>query len=317
MDICVAVFYRFFAFPDFRAKRSEYLAQCLRHRVKGTLLLANEGLNGALAGEESAVDQVLAYLRTDPRLAAMAVNKSFSDFVPFYRMKVKLKTEIVTLGVPGIDPTKRVGTYVPADQWNALIADPYTLVIDTRNQYEYALGTFQGASNPQTQSFREFPEYVSLRLQQESKKRIALFCTGGIRCEKATSYLLEHGLSDVYHLQGGILKYLEQIAPKQSVWRGECFVFDNRVSLDHALQKGSYDLCHGCRHPINSSDKLSAQYQPGVSCPHCFDSLSDVQKSAFAERQKQEVLAQLRRRVHIGGSGKQPKLRPRAVSRKS
>jgi UPF0176 protein len=243
---------------------------------------------------------VLAYLRSDPRLADLEHKESYDDHMPFYRMKVKLKREIVTMGVEGVDPNLRVGTYVKPQDWNALLNDPDVLLIDTRNDYEYGIGSFRGAVDPHTQSFREFPEYVRSHLDPTRQKKVAMFCTGGIRCEKASAFMLSEGFEEVYHLHGGILKYLEEVPPEESVWEGECFVFDNRVAVDHKLEKGRYDQCYGCRHPITEEDKVSDKYEKGVCCPLCYDRLTPDQKARFSERQKQIELAAQRGEVHVG-----------------
>jgi UPF0176 protein len=299
-DIVVAALYKFVTLEDYHDLREPLLEACLQAGTRGTLLLAREGINGTIAGTRDAIDSVLAYLRSDPRLADLEHKESRDDHIPFYRMKVKVKREIVTMGVPGIDPNERVGTYVSPRDWNALIADPEVTLIDTRNDYEYDIGTFQGALDPHTTNFREFPGWVRRNLDPARQRKVAMFCTGGIRCEKASAFMLREGFEEVYHLQGGILKYLEEIPPEESRWEGECFVFDNRVSVDHHLQKGHYDQCFGCRHPITAEDKQSPLYQKGVCCPRCYDRLSDEQKARFRERQKQVELAAARNEQHIG-----------------
>ncbi|MFO7552084.1 MAG: rhodanese-related sulfurtransferase [Haliea sp.] len=296
----VAALYRFVTLDDYRELREPLLDECLAAGVKGTLLLAAEGINGTIAGTREGIDRVLAWLRSDPRLAALEHKESVDDEMPFYRMKVKLKREIVTLGVAGIDPNRVVGTYVAPRDWNALVNDPEVVLIDTRNRYEYDIGTFRGAIDPATTSFREFPRYVRENLDPARHKKVAMFCTGGIRCEKASAYMLQEGFEEVYHLQGGILKYLEEVPEAESTWEGECFVFDNRVAVNHRLEKGRYDQCHGCRHPITAQDKASDRYQQGVCCPHCYDSLTEDQKARFAERQKQIELAAQRGEQHVG-----------------
>lgn len=296
----VAALYRFVALEDYRELREPLLDECLAAAVKGTLLLAAEGINGTIAGSREGIDRVLAWLRSDPRLAALEHKESLDDEMPFYRMKVKLKREIVTLGVEGIDPNHVVGTYVAPRDWNALVNDPEVVLIDTRNRYEYGIGTFRGAIDPATTSFREFPRYVRENLDPARHRKVAMFCTGGIRCEKASAFMLQEGFEQVYHLQGGILKYLEEVPAEDSTWEGECFVFDNRVAVNHRLEKGRYDQCHGCRHPITAEDKASDRYQRGVCCPHCFDSLTVEQKARFAERQKQIELAAQRGEQHVG-----------------
>ena len=296
----VAALYRFVDLPDYQQWREPLLSCCLEAEVKGTLLLAPEGINGTIAGPRSGIDRVLDFLRADQRFAGLEVKESQELRQPFYRMKVKLKKEIVTIGIDSVDPNRRVGTYVSAGEWNALLDDPEVLVIDTRNDYEVAIGSFAGAVNPNISTFRDFPNYVQQQLEPARHKKVAMFCTGGIRCEKASSYMLEQGFDQVYHLQGGILKYLEQVPAGESKWQGECFVFDNRVAVNHRLEKGSYELCHGCRYPITEQDKQSAAYEEGVSCPHCHDRLSDEQRSRFRERQKQVVLARQRNQQHVG-----------------
>ncbi|MEQ9464723.1 MAG: rhodanese-related sulfurtransferase [Haliea sp.] len=296
----VAALYRFVTLDDYRELRERLLDECVAAGVKGTLLLAAEGINGTIAGSREGIDRVLAWIRSDPRLAALEHKESVDDEMPFYRMKVKLKREIVTMGVDGIDPNKVVGTYVAPRDWNALVSDPDVVLIDTRNRYEYGIGTFRGAIDPATTSFREFPRYVRENLDPARHRKVAMFCTGGIRCEKASAFMLQEGFEEVYHLQGGILKYLEEVPEEESAWEGECFVFDNRVAVNHRLEKGSYDQCHGCRHPVTSEDKASARYQQGVCCPHCYDSLTAEQKARFAERQKQMELAARRGEQHVG-----------------
>ncbi|MFC1578762.1 rhodanese-related sulfurtransferase [Pseudomonadota bacterium] len=301
-DIVVAALYKFVALDDFHQLREPLLDRCIAAGTRGTLLLASEGINGTIAGSREAIDEVLAYLRADPRLADLEHKESLDDHMPFYRMKVKVKKEIVTMGVPGIDPNQRVGSYVRPQDWNELVNDPDVLLIDTRNDYEFGIGTFRGAVDPHTTSFREFPAYVRARLDPRKHKKVAMFCTGGIRCEKASAFMLNEGFEEVYHLQGGILKYLEEVPEQESTWEGECFVFDNRVAVNHRLEKGQYDQCYGCRHPITEQDKLSDKYQKGVCCPRCFDALSDEQKARFSERQKQVELARQRGEAHVGAA---------------
>lgn len=305
--IIIAALYKFVTLDDYEALREPILQVCAEHEVKGTLLLAQEGINGTIAGSRAGVDAVLAYLRRDWRLQDLAHKESFmtaseSEPPPFYRMKVKLKKEIVTLGLPEIDPTEMVGRYVPPRAWNQLISDPEVLLIDTRNEYEYSVGTFKGAANPETFSFRDFPHYVQENLDPTQHKKVAMFCTGGIRCEKATSYLRGLGFEEVYHLQGGILKYLEEVPVEESLWEGECFVFDNRVTVNHDLQPGQYEMCFACKMPISPEEMASPYYEEGISCPHCYDKHTAVQKANFAERQKQVELARQRGQQHIGGN---------------
>ena len=296
----VAALYRFVRLEDYENLRGPLLAFCEARGIRGTLLLAEEGINGTIAGTAQAISEVLAYLRSDNRLADLDCKFSYNTDRPFLRMKVKLKKEIVTMGRPGIDPNQCVGRYATPEQWNALVDDPECLVIDTRNDYEVEIGTFQGAINPNTTSFREFPEWVEENLDPSKHKKVAMFCTGGIRCEKSTSLLVSMGFEDVWHLQGGILNYLEKTPVEQTRWDGECFVFDSRVSVDHHLEKGSYDQCYACRFPIDDAQKASDLYVPGVSCPRCHDAHSDRQKERFTERQKQIALAKARGEAHIG-----------------
>lgn len=299
-DIVVAALYKFVALDDFHELREPLLDACVAAGARGTLLLAHEGINGTIAASRQGIDQVLAYLRSDPRLRDLEHKESLDDHMPFYRMKVKLKKEIVTMGIPGIDPNARVGTYVRPTDWNELISDPEVLLVDTRNDYECGIGSFRGAIDPHTTTFREFPAYVRQNLDPARHKKVAMFCTGGIRCEKASAFMLQEGFDEVYHLQGGILKYLEEVPEQESIWEGECFVFDNRVAVNHRLEKGQYDQCYGCRHPITEQDKLSEKYQKGVCCPRCFDTLTAEQIANFRERQKQIELAEARGETHIG-----------------
>jgi UPF0176 protein len=298
--IVVAALYRFVTLDDFEALREPLLAVCQEQGVKGTLLLAHEGINGTIAGSRAGIDAVIAWLRADDRMADLSWKESFDEAQPFYRMKVKLKREIVTMGVSGVDPNEVVGTYVKPTDWNTLISDPDVLLIDTRNDYEVEIGTFKGAVDPHTKTFREFPDYVKQNVDPARHKKVAMFCTGGIRCEKASSYMKQQGFEEVYHLEGGILKYLEEVPQEQSLWQGECFVFDNRVTVKHDLTAGSFDQCHGCRRPISDEDKQSEFYEKGVACPHCFDELTEDQKARFRERQKQVELARQRHEAHIG-----------------
>jgi UPF0176 protein len=299
-ECVVAALYKFVTLEDFHEIREPLLDVCLAADVRGTLLLAEEGINGTIAGSRAGIDMVLAYLKSDPRLADLEHKESYDAHFPFYRMKVKLKKEIVTMGVPGVNPNQGVGTYVRPEDWNQLIQDPDVVLVDTRNDYEVGIGTFQGALDPHTTNFREFPAYVRNNLDPKKQRKVAMFCTGGIRCEKASAFMLKEGFEEVYHLQGGILKYLEQVPEEESTWEGECFVFDNRVAVNHNLEKGQYDQCHGCRHPITDEDKLSPYYQKGVCCPGCHNRLSADQKARFAERQRQVDLAAARNEAHIG-----------------
>ncbi|MEX2962587.1 rhodanese-related sulfurtransferase [Microbulbifer sp. TYP-18] len=296
----VCALYKFVCLDDFESLRQPLLNVMLDNRVRGTLLLAREGINGTVAGSPGGIDALLAYLQSDPRLADLEHKESFTDSAPFRRSKVKLKREIVTMGVEGIDPRRAVGTYVQPQDWNALISDPEVLLIDTRNDYEFQVGSFANAVNPKTDSFREFPQYVQEHLDPDRHKKVAMFCTGGIRCEKSTAYLKEQGFEEVYHLRGGILKYLEEVPEEQTLWRGECFVFDDRVTVDHQLERGSYQQCNACRRPVTGEEMQSPQFEQGVSCPHCFDSISEADRARFREREKQIQLAKLRGEEHIG-----------------
>jgi UPF0176 protein len=298
----VAALYKFVSLPDYHEMREPLLDVCLKAGVKGTLLLAAEGVNGTIAGSRRGVDTVLSYMREDSRLADLSHKESFDKSQPFYRTKVKLKKEIVTMGVGGIDPNDVVGSYVKPVDWNALISDPEVLLIDTRNDYEVKIGSFRGAVDPKTTSFREFPEYVREHYDPQKHKKVAMFCTGGIRCEKASAFMKHEGFDEVYHLEGGILKYLEEVPEPESLWQGECFVFDNRVSVTHGLASGEHDLCHGCRRPISSMDKQSDNYEAGVTCPACFDVVTEDQKRRFRDRQKQVELARLRNEDHVGAA---------------
>jgi UPF0176 protein len=267
----VATFYKFVQLPDSGELRSPILALCQAQNLRGTILLAQEGINGTIAGSKRAIEIVLNQLRQDPRFADLTVKESETDSQPFDRMKVKLKKEIVTLGRAEADPTQQVGTYVKPQDWNNLIADPEVTVIDVRNQFEVLIGSFKGAINPKTASFRQFPDYVQTELDSTKHKKVAMFCTGGIRCEKASSYMLAQGFEQVYHLEGGILKYLEEVPSEKSLWQGECFVFDQRVAVTHNLNDGSYALCQACGHPISPTDQASPHYHPDGSCPYCSD----------------------------------------------
>ncbi len=299
-EIVVAALYKFVKLDDCAVLREALLAQCETLSITGTLLLAAEGINGTIAGTRTSIDKILAYLRSDPRLGNLQHKESVALKPPFYRMKVKVKHEIVTMGVPGIDPTEQVGQYVKPEDWNALISAPDVVLIDTRNDYEVDVGTFRGAVDPRITTFREFPDYVKQHMDKPQKPRIAMFCTGGIRCEKASAYMLQQGFPEVYHLQGGILKYLENVPETESLWQGECFVFDQRVAVGQGLAPGHYELCYGCSRPVSAEDKLSEKYQAGISCPHCYDSLTPEKRAAAMERQKQVTLSTRRGEPHIG-----------------
>jgi UPF0176 protein len=304
MTFKVAAFYKFFALPDFESRRAPLAETLDAAGVKGTVLLATEGVNGTIAGTPEAIDTALAALRALPGCETLQAKFAEADEMPFLRLKVRLKREIVSMGVPGTDPNAIVGTYVAPEAWNALISDPDTVLIDTRNDYEVSIGTFEGAIDPNTKTFREFPDWFrEFRAKLESEGRtpkVAMFCTGGIRCEKATSFVKAEGIDDVFHLEGGILKYLETVPEQDSKWQGECFVFDERVSVRHDLTPGSYDMCHACKRPITEADKQHAAFESGVSCPHCISEMSDEQRARFAERQKQIDLAKARGEKHMG-----------------
>lgn len=300
--IKVAALYRFASFNQPEMLQPQIAAWCAEHGLKGTILVATEGVNGTVAGSEAGIDAVVAHLRTLPGCAELDVKYSHANEMPFYRMKVRLKKEIVTLGVDGIDPKREVGTYVQPEDWNALISDPDTVLIDTRNDYEVAIGTFEGAVDPRTKSFSEFPEWFRAHRDElaAGKTKFAMFCTGGIRCEKSTAFLKAEGIDDVYHLEGGILRYLENIPEAESKWQGECFVFDERVSVKHGLALGEMELCHACRRPISQEDKASVHFIEGVACPACYAERTDEDRARFAERQKQIALAKKRGKQHIG-----------------
>lgn len=298
--IVVCALYKFVTLDDYLELRDPLLAEMTRLEVKGTILLAHEGLNGTIAGTRAGIDGVLAWLNADPRIAGIVYKESFENSNPFYRTKVKLKKEIVTMGVNGIDPKHIVGTYVKPQDWNALISRDDVVLVDTRNDYEYEVGTFKGAVNPNTKTFRELPQFVAENLDPYKHKKVAMFCTGGIRCEKSTAYLKEQGFEEVYHLEGGILKYLEDVPEEDTMWEGECFVFDNRVTVNHQLEKGQYDACHACRRPISYADKQRPEYEQGVSCHQCVGEYTDKQRHGFRERERQIQLAKQRGEVHIG-----------------
>jgi UPF0176 protein len=304
MNIAVAALYHFTRFDHPAAVQADVLKLCTAHAIKGTILLAHEGINGTIAGQAADIDAVIAALRALPGCAAMDVKYSHADTMPFYRLKVRVKREIVTLGQPGVDPTRDVGTYVEAADWNALISDPETVVIDTRNAYEVRIGSFAGAVDPQTESFRDFPDWFRANRDTllDGKKRVAMFCTGGIRCEKSTSFLKSEGIDDVYHLKGGILRYLEEVPAAESRWEGDCFVFDQRVAVTHGLEIGMHSKCHACRDPLSPEDMASPLYVEGISCPHCHGSRDTEARKGYAEREKQMKLAAQRGEAHIGVS---------------
>ncbi len=300
----VCAMYKFVALENFESMRQPLVEKMEALGIKGTLLLAHEGINGTVSGTREGIDGLLAYLNSDERINPISYKESLHEEQPFYRTKVKLKKEIVTMGVEGIDPRHTVGSYVKPKDWNALISDPDVLVIDTRNDYEIEIGTFKHAVDPKTKTFREFPDYVKENMDKDKHKKVAMFCTGGIRCEKSTAYLKEQGFDEVYHLEGGILQYLEDVPKEESLWEGDCFVFDNRVAVNHDLQKSQYDACYACRLPITEEDKQSDKYEAGVSCPHCFGTHSEDQIARFREREKQVQLAKARSEEHVGSDAR-------------
>lgn len=300
----VCALYKFVALDNYKEMRAPLLDVMEKHNIKGTLLLAHEGINGTVSGSREAIESLLAYLNADERINPISHKESLHETQPFYRTKVKLKKEIVTMGVEGIDPRKTVGTYVKPKDWNDLISDPEVLLIDTRNDYEIEIGTFENAVNPNTETFREFPKYVKENLDPQKHKKVAMFCTGGIRCEKSTAYLKEQGFEEVYHLEGGILQYLEEVPKEQTKWKGDCFVFDNRVAVNHDLQKSDYDQCYACRLPITEEDKQSDKYERGVSCPKCYGKHTPEQIERFREREKQVNLARQRNEEHVGSEAR-------------
>ncbi|PWL23559.1 MAG: hypothetical protein DCO99_00040 [Synechococcus sp. XM-24] len=304
MSALVMAFYGFTALEDLPELQQELKALAQQEGVLGTILLAEEGVNGTISGPDAGVQAVLERLRQLPGLGGLEAKFSRAEQQTFHRLKVRLKREIVTMGCPTVKPAEQVGTYVPPQHWDALIADPETLVVDTRNRYEVEVGSFTGAIDPGTDSFREFPAWVEETLrplvEQRQPKAIAMFCTGGIRCEKSTAYLLQQGFENVHHLQGGILRYLEEIPEERSSWQGECYVFDQRVSVNHQLEPGSYSLCHACGLPVSPEQRLQPSYREGISCPHCIERFTETDRQRFAERQRQMQLARERGQRHLG-----------------
>ncbi|MGB0954224.1 MAG: rhodanese-related sulfurtransferase [Planctomycetota bacterium] len=298
-DLQVAALYKFVALPEFESLRQPLLETCRAHGIHGTLLLASEGINGTVAGTEKGIAALLEYLRKDLGLQDLEVKFSRASAPPFHRMKVRLKKEIVTMGVEGIDPNQVVGTYVAPEEWNALIERDDVWLVDTRNDYEVGIGTFRGATDPDIRTFREFPEWLRAQREQQKEPKVAMFCTGGIRCEKSTAFLKQEGVEDVFHLKGGILKYLENVPEEESLWEGECFVFDERVAVGHGLKEGSYGLCRACRFPISDEDRQAESFVEGISCARCVDQTTAEQKAGFAERHKQMLLAMERGACHL------------------
>tara|TARA_B100001758_G_scaffold243077_1_gene252313 strand:+ start:1403 stop:2401 length:999 start_codon:yes stop_codon:yes gene_type:complete len=300
MKFTVATFYLFADLPDYEKKQLLIKEFCEDQSVFGTIILAPEGINGTISGERKNIDAALDFLRKDKRLAKLPTRLSFTNRKTFHRMRVILRSEIVTLGDPSVNPNEAVGQYVEPEDWNRLIEDPDVTLIDTRNDYEFKVGTFEGAIDPGTETFGEWPDYVKKNLNPEKHTKIAMFCTGGIRCEKASAHLLKQGFKDVFHLRGGILNYLEKIPKTESNWKGDCFVFDHRVAVKHGLEQGDYEICFGCRWPISKSDLNSPKYEPGVSCPKCADELTEDRRARLKERHKQVILAKKRNSEHIG-----------------
>ncbi|MGF1501077.1 MAG: rhodanese-related sulfurtransferase [Paracoccaceae bacterium] len=299
MTVHVAALYRFTPLVAPERLRGPLAACACSAGVRGTLLLAREGINGTVAGSRAGLDRVLAHIRGLPGCAGLDVKESRAEAMPFRRLKVRVKSEIVTLGQPGADPAARVGTYVPAEDWNRVVDDPGTVVIDTRNDYEVAIGRFAGAVDPDTPSFRDFPAWWAAHAERFAGKRVAMYCTGGIRCEKASSWLLGQGVPEVLHLQGGILSYLERVTETESRWQGECFVFDGRVAVGHGLAEGSHALCHACGRAVSSEARAHSAWRPGVSCPACIGEYSEADRARFAERERQSALARARGRRHL------------------
>jgi len=307
MERTITTFYQFAGLPDFQELKSRLEELGGKEKVLGTVILAKEGINGTISGPKEGVLAFMNFIRADERFANMPSRSTYTQRETFYRLRVAIRDEIVTLGVPGIDPTEVVGQYVEPEEWNALIDDPDVLLVDTRNDYEVELGTFKGALDPKTQNFSEWPDFVKDSLGNSPKRKVAMFCTGGIRCEKASSHLLQNGFDEVYHLKGGILNYLEKIEPEESLWEGECFVFHHQVSVTHGLKDGQAVLCFGCRWPLSDDDLSSPDYEKGVSCPKCNEDLSDAKRESLRERQRQVELARKRKETHIGRKMPDPK----------
>ena len=310
MSIRIVAFYRFVTIETPDMLRGELRELCHRLALKGVMLISTEGINATMAGAHENVERLLAWLDADLRFKALTIKEAYAEDNPFYRLRVRLKKEIVSLGVEGIDPNRSVGRYVAPSDWNQLIQDPTVTLVDVRNDYEIQAGTFEGALNPQTEQFRDFPSWVDAHLDPQQNPKVAMFCTGGIRCEKATSYLKSKGFETVYHLEGGILQYFQDVAESESLWEGECFVFDQRIAVNHQLAPGQTQLCHACSYPISEADRESDLFVLGVSCPRCHDRWTDEQKARFAERQHQIDLASERTEAHLGMKQKLPDAHP-------
>jgi UPF0176 protein len=311
----VAALYKFVSLDDIDGLRQILQQLCDNNQILGTILLAEEGINGTIAAPRDGMTRFLNWLEADGRFDELSLKFSFSPDQPFLRMKVRPKREIVTMGCPEVNPAKRTGTYVDPKDWNGLIADPDVLLVDTRNSYETAIGMFAGAVDPMTTNFREFPDWAHSLANQPADRRpkkVAMYCTGGIRCEKASALMQDMGFDEVYHLKGGILKYLEDVPAANSQWQGECFVFDGRVAVDHDLQPGSYDMCHACRMPLSADDLAHPDFENGISCPHCKADLDPDRAARFAERQKQMRLAAERGEAHLGIDPRRKKTAPSA-----
>ena len=301
-ETVVATFYKFVDWDNFKSLKPTLEKNCSKAETVGTILLAPEGINGTISGTTEGVQSVLEFLWEDQRLVDLTPKYSTATGKTFKRMKIKIKKEIVSMGKAEVKPARVTGKYINSESWNNVIADTGTVVVDVRNYYEHSVGTFTNSIQPHTKSFREFPEWVDQKLKpmiNKKTKKIAMFCTGGIRCEKASSYLLQEGFEEVLQLQGGIQKYLQEVKPEESLWQGECFVFDDRVSLQHGLIEGDFDMCHACRMPIDEDDKASEHYTEGVSCPHCYNLHSEERKERFVERQKQIALAKQREKDNL------------------
>tara|TARA_B110000196_G_scaffold319105_1_gene336131 strand:- start:80 stop:1015 length:936 start_codon:yes stop_codon:yes gene_type:complete len=305
-EILVATLYKFFKVDDLVALQDQLYEICNKSNVMGTILIANEGVNGTISAKPREIEKTLISIQKDDRFSEIEIKYSSTNKQPFHKMRVRLKKEIVTIGLPEINPNKTVGTYVKPEEWNDIISDPDVILIDTRNKFEIKIGSFKNALDPRTTSFRDFPEWVKKFKQDKTNtnKKIAMYCTGGIRCEKASSLMKEEGFNEVYHLQGGILKYLEQVEKEKSLWEGECFVFDDRVCLTENLEVGSYKMCFACRMPITEDELNDDRYEEGISCLYCYDKTTKDKKERFESRQKQIELSKLRGEKHIGGQQK-------------